>query len=249
MGPHCTSSARGIRFTLLASLLWHSASSVPVEASLQSRQCGTNESGVNCDYLFPTLSDIVSRVRDVQHGGQASPNTSSCFWTGFDIMDHELYRRMLYWLDGFAIPDCYFEYWSHQPVDKIWYKEQLAYISNHEAMFRDNNPKYQLAHDQFDVSPRQYFLWCYWQSLAAASMNPIAILFAPGDHYLSNTSAWIRIEIPALTNNPNIERIYRADPFPWRRGPHTGYPSPELLWQRGRDQPLSQAYPAFNCSV
>lgn len=204
--------------------------------------------------LFPPLSELVGRIRNIDDQGRAKPGTTACFWTGFEVKDEPLYQQMLGWLQDFGISNYYFEFWSHQPVNKSWYQEQFANVVAYENGLQTMTPQnHQPVHTHFGLSPTKFFLYCYWQALATASMDPVAILFAPENSIVNETSIWDIIEFPALTNNPYVERIYRADPSippSGRMSPTmTDVHSPVLLWRRGKDTAVPQSHPVFDCGA
>ena len=90
---------------------------------------------------------------------------------------------------------------------------------------------------QFDAnlagatSLEDIFVKCYLQALALSAINPIAYLLIEKDKMWEPNSVWENVEYHALTTNPNIEKIIRADPSPGACDA-----GETVLWQKGRDE-------------
>ena len=80
------------------------------------------------------------------------------------------------------------------------------------------------------------FELCYYEAEAMAAINPDAYVFTRADEPWKEDSIWERVELPALTNNPNIKRIWQVDPRPASmRGqdPNTcQWYEPVIIWDR-----------------
>ena len=82
--------------------------------------------------------------------------------------------------------------------------------------------------------------YCYYHSLSAAAVNPEAYLFTKKDEPWLENSIWAAVEYPALTRNPKIQKIWRADPRPpdvkgITAEENCEHEKKELLWERGKD--------------
>lgn len=101
-------------------------------------------------------------------------------------------------------------------------------------------------------SPYQIFDWCNYQALSSAAVHPVAYLLTrrgahAKDRNWDPNSVWARMEFWALTHNPNIQLIIRADPRPpdelgiteeeWCE-----HSAPQLLWERDEDEPEEKTW-------
>lgn len=193
------------------------------EQKLEPRQCvaGAQPGQWNCDFKLPTLQQIVERYRDTADGGMASMARAVWFYTNLDQEN-----------DAAALADCFGwllknnidNYYVKNAVGRSWLLEQIGWIQDHQDEF--------LAVTGGN-DPSLIFAICLFEALATSALNPDAYLFtkAAPDTWREK-SYWALVEYPALTNNPNIQRIWRVDP---RQGQCN---DKQLLWERGRDQPL-----------
>ena len=67
-----------------------------------------------------------------------------------------------------------------------------------------------LRPDRLDAT--NTFLFCFSQAMAVATRGDQAYLFMPQDKEPLAGTVWLDTELPALTQNPNVQTIYRVDP-------------------------------------
>lgn len=95
----------------------------------------------------------------------------------------------------------------------------------------------------------KWFEYCMYQAVAAAAMNPDAYIFTPKDEAWKEDSVWNRVEYPALTRNPFIQRIWQVDPRPWEMQglpkDTCGLYEPKLIWDRSLGWPMPEQW--FDC--
>lgn len=107
-----------------------------------------------------------------------------------------------------------------------WFIAQMAELQNHP----EDYPEY--VYPEFGFSPRMTLTWCYCQALARAAMpaSGEAWLAMPWDtadwQWLPNSN-WNINELPALTQNPAIQKIWRFDP-------HWYFYNPDRVWESDR---------------
>jgi hypothetical protein len=106
-------------------------------------------------------------------------------------------------------------------VNPAWLSQQKAWIKETTALF-----------ERGDL---QVFTLCYDQAVAQAALNPDAYLFTRKDQDWLPHSIWATHEYWALTQNVNIQRIWRVDPWPVEYG-GDGCNEKVLLWSRERDR-------------
>jgi hypothetical protein len=75
--------------------------------TLEKRQCTASpEAGAleawSCDYLFPTLDEIVARIRDLNDGGRATLDTHAVLYTGLGSASpsQEEIQKSMAWVAG-----------------------------------------------------------------------------------------------------------------------------------------------------
>jgi hypothetical protein len=85
-------------------------------------------------------------------------------------------------------------------VNRKWAQAQEMFLDNNKAVFGPHG---------LDV-----FIMCYSQALALAAVNPEVYVMIPSTKQRgpADKTTWANIELPFLTRNPNIKKIYQVDP-------------------------------------
>ncbi|KAJ9634989.1 hypothetical protein H2204_005944 [Knufia peltigerae] len=188
---------------------------------LQSRQCVEGTHQWNCDFELPTLDEITDRFQDELDFGMASPLRSVWFYTN---LGQEIDNRVLEDCKGWMIGNSIDSYYEGDGLDREWVIAQQEWIEIHLNEF--------LAKTGGE-DPQHILGLCVFEALAASALNPDAYVFTKGAPDIWHVdSHWAKVEYPALTQNPFIERIWRVDPRPGQCNQQ------ELIWERGRDQPI-----------
>ena len=130
-------------------------------------------------------------------------------------------------------PDLFF-YWFQTSGNRAWFRNQLDWINEHPAEFR-----YIQIEDRNHQDATAIFLFCYSQAMAVATIADQAYLFMPHDKEPLPNTVWLATELPALTQNPAVNTIYRVDPMAGvdsdSDSDSDDEPCPEkhVIWQRG----------------
>ncbi|EHY53251.1 hypothetical protein HRR83_005904 [Exophiala dermatitidis] len=210
---------------------------------LQPRQCVRNPvSGTyDCDFLLPTLDQLVARFRDINDGGRATPQNRVWFYTNLDILTSGVDPDVILgWCRGWMIAQGIPSYYVGDGMNRQWQMEQERFIEDHPIEFALNNQPWDRSRSAVDN-----FNNCYFQAAAAAALASDAYLFTKSGGKWSLGSIWSLIEMPALTRNPNIKRIWRVDPRPF--SPNCG--QRELLWDATHgDKPVPWPW-TWTCRV
>jgi hypothetical protein len=114
-------------------------------------------------------------------------------------------------------------------TDGEWRIEQGQWLLDNPQMWL--NSDYDLS---VDIEAK-----CWVQALGTACQTPSAYLMTPDnvpDWDLE--SWWAQIEYPALTQNPNVQAIYRVDPRPTCEK----FNAPTKIWARPADSAVSMAW-------
>lgn len=96
-------------------------------------------------------------------------------------------------------------------------------------------------------NPNRLLELCYYQALSVAAVNPDAYLLTKKGIDWSPAQIWARVEYAALTQNQNIQRVWRVDPRPPEvkgvtEEENCELEKKELLWERGRDEELKNDF-------
>lgn len=197
-----------------------------------------------CDFHFPTITDMVTKMRDKSQGGRVTKNKSVFFYTnlrkptadelGAKTADYKVHYA---WAAGWMRANKKPGYAYASSIKGEWFKTQEYWMSDHkqDMDLTDLDPNLILGLAAPDI-----FVYCYMQALAEAAINPTAYLFTPKGQYWAFNSVWAKIEYWKLTRNPNIQQILRVDPTPG------ACDSGEVLWQRGRD---AEVAPRWQCPI
>lgn len=173
---------------------------------LQRRQCVKDPATGqwDCDFNLPTMLEIVDRYRDTNDGGGAEAHRPVWFYTNLDLDTNNVASIAL--CRGWMLSNQLDGYYLMSGISLEWYHEQSDFIWEYRDRFR-------LAAAGQD--PQDIFGICMFEALAISALHPEAYVFtkeAPETWRIG--SMWEVVEFPALTSNPNIQRIYRVDPRP-----------------------------------
>ena len=78
--------------------------------------------------------------------------------------------------------------------------------------------------------------------MAVASIASDAYLFMPWDKVPEERSVWQATELPALTKNPHVNKIYRIDPRTEPEENPGGSCVQTLIWNRATDAELEYGW-------
>lgn len=193
--------------------------------SLLRRQCVLDATrGWVCDFVMPTVPQIVARFRDTTDGGRATAANVVWFYTNLDLAtlpETQVLGDCLAWLHYRSIA----AYFIADGCSRAWYDAQAEFMADNEQAFELANPELDGA------PPLTVFAYCYYQAAAEAAVAADAYVFTKDGESWTDHSIWNSVEYPALTRNPNVRRIWRVDPRPTACG------VPALVWSRDRGDP------------
>lgn len=211
-----------------------------------------------CDNQHVRLSTLVARIQDTANGGGASKKAYAYFYTnlreptadensGSSAPAHSVHQRWI-WL-WFARRGISFDkiYGAFNGIDPKWYERQVLNTDTHGPL--DVND---LEQDKVWPFPNmlpaaQILEMCFMQALAAAAINPDVYFFTQRGASWQEYSHWALVEFWKLTQNKNVQRIWRVDPSPPGDGSTLcSIAEPELLWDRVKDKELQ---PGWVCPV
>ncbi|KAK4935757.1 hypothetical protein LTR10_023257 [Elasticomyces elasticus] len=214
---------------LIPLCLASSSNASTTSSDLKRRQCVFNATSSlwDCDLLLPTLEQMITRFRDTGHGGGAIPENIVWFYTNFDAGSPtynfvQLFGWIHAWFDGQGLQS----YYIYDGIDQAWRRVQENHIFQNANEIAEHNRDDYPGWD----TPHATFWWCFFEAAASAALAPDAVVFTPHNTPWNPDRIWALVEMPALTRNPNIQRIYRVDPRPGAGG----CGEEELVWDRGR---------------
>ena len=180
-----------------------------------------------CDRYLPTLDQIVSRMKNTEDSGKASPGASAIFYTNLvdgDLTQDKRWEMCAWcagWMENAGIKNWY-STWN--AVDPAWFRKQDDYSQLNTGLLAQNN----------GGSPEQVQLnWvgCYNQGLAYAA-SETAYLFTRHDQEWSENSVWQMMEFWPLTREGgSVTKVYRVDPRRPDRGGQA-CAEPTVIWDR-----------------
>lgn len=220
-------------WTILNSVCSASANTVPsiidIDAKLQRRQCVINPGtgAWDCDLLLPNLNQIVARYRNFNDKGRATPENHAWFYTNLDLGLPGVAPETVFGLcTGWFLAQGQTSYWIEDGINQEWRLTQSKYIGDYlNAFIATNTGRYPGGN-----TPLVVLFCCNFHAAAAAAMNPDAFVFTKHDEEWNPQRIWATVEFPALTRNPNIQRVWRVDPRP--ASPNCG--EKVLVWDRAR---------------
>ncbi|KPI42368.1 uncharacterized protein AB675_9834 [Cyphellophora attinorum] len=229
-------------------------SSTPL--SFQKRQCVKQSDGeIVCDFLWPTMSEMLYRLNDASDGVKVSPDIHHYFYTnnrkptpeerGKDETTYDIQVRWAAgWMAAMNLPAINWR----QGVSEDWWKTQNEWvIANWELMDTGSDPG--MLNPGSNLQPKQgadagvIFTFCLLQAYCRATLNPEVYLFTQKGDFKPN-QVWADVEFWVLTQNPAVQKIWRVDPAP---GCHQGEADKEVLWDRARGDP--EGTPKWICPV
>ena len=212
-------------FKLLVVLATYAIMAAARNASVD--QCVENEGepGYHCDFLLPTTSQFVARYQDANDRGKAVPANPVWFYTNLPAIlgtTKDAALKCVAWLEFNGVASYYSVF---DGINTDWMKIQREFLEENADFFENENPV---------TDPLNTFWLCHNQAAALATQNADAYLFTTRGEDWKPRSVWAAVEYWALTNNPNVQNIWRVDPT---CGPR------ELLWGRARgDKALPSVY-------
>jgi hypothetical protein len=232
---------------------------LPGPLVLNKRQCTLTSTGIwECDNHYVKLSTLITKIQDTAHGGGASADAHAYFYTNLrePTPDESLgepttaiwQRWMFLWFIRRGIAFDKF-YGAFNAIEPAWYKKQLDNTDTHGPL--DTNDLDQTRSWPFPQMPpaAQILEMCFMQALAAAAINPDVYFFTKKGEKWSDYSHWALVEYWKLTQNKNVQRIWRVDPAPVYAEDGTvscAEQEPELLWDQSRDK---EVQPGWICPV
>lgn len=218
----------------------------PTSNTLHRRQCvlaaGSDEF-FDCDNQWPTMSQMIARIRDTTANGGANPEARVYFYTNMrEPTPAErfipLMRNMNFWImwtEAWVNKNKIPSYMFSNAASNRWYAAQGNRVKDHwKDMLKTNiRPDY-VIHGQ--EGALEVFTQCFVQAMAMAALHEDAYLFTQKGKDWRPASVWQRVEYWKLTSNPNVKRIYRVDPAPG------ACDQGEVMWLRGRDEPKEKEW-------
>ena len=126
-------------------------------------------------------------------------------------------------------------YWYETCVNQVWFDAQYAWID-------ENSEDFEFLANRVR-NPLNVFSYCLSQAMATVSTATDAFLFMPWDQTPRVDSVWQATELPALTQNPHVNKIYRIDPRPQDPEENPGGPCLQtVIWDRATDAQIDFAW-------
>jgi hypothetical protein len=221
------------------------------QTQLDPRECSLVESedgGFVCDNTMPTLTQIKAHMRDPAYGGKVTASSRAFFYTGLGdrtvcvpwAVGWLRSRAVVeyYWADDAVGRQC--EFGSHvlETIEESTIKRLVLTTAGYAAQDRWIRQHESDMEGEGERPPLKVWRNCYVEALASVAIHSTVYLFTKADEEPGQDSIWIRIEFPALTNNPNVREIYRVDPRPPdQKGElveHCDHDQEVLIWSRDR---------------
>ena len=174
---------------------------------------------------MPTSVSLGNRI--VAHAAR-NDQVPPAFYTGWGDDPWERAEALIWMEEWFQFnkPNTYW-YWYETCVDQRWFDAQVNWIDENYEDF-----EYMVARVR---NPVNVFSYCLSQAMATVSTATDAFLFMPSGQTPRDNSVWLATELPALTKNPHVNKIYRIDPRPQHPRDNPGGACQTLIWDRATD--------------